>query len=100
MGQCNYGGRVTDDKDQRLLSTLLSSYFCEEAMDDKFVIFTSPTDGYNYVVPPYADKETASHESHLEHIRNLPLVSPPGVFGFNENASLTKEMGETYKMME
>jgi dynein heavy chain len=100
MGQCNYGGRVTDDKDQRLLSTLLSSYFCEEAMDEKFVIFQSPTDGYNYVCPSYADKETASHESHLEHIRNLPLVSPPGVFGFNENASLTKEMGETYKMME
>jgi dynein heavy chain len=74
--------------------------FCEEALDDKHVIFTAPADGYQYVSPKYVDKETTTHEAHLEHIRNLPLVSPPGVFGFNENASLTKEMGETYKIME
>ena len=31
--------------------------------------------------------------------RSLPLVTPPGVFGFHENANLSKEMGETYRMM-
>lgn len=33
-------------------------------------------------------------QEHLEHIRNLPLVTPPGVFGFHENANLTKERAE------
>jgi len=94
LGQCNYGGRVTDDKDQRLLGTLLSSYYCHEALEKDFVLFTGP-DGYQYVPAP----GEAPYEEHLEHIRNLPLVTPPGVFGFHENANLTKEMGETYKMM-
>jgi dynein heavy chain len=98
MGQCNYGGRVTDDKDQRLLSTLLSSYFNTSCMEKDHAIFVA-ADGYSYLYPPYPGKGEPAHEAHLEHIRKLPLVTDPGVFGFHENASLTKEMGETYRMM-
>jgi dynein heavy chain, axonemal len=29
-GECNYGGRVTDDKDRRLIITLLKDYYCKE----------------------------------------------------------------------
>jgi len=98
MGQCNYGGRVTDDKDQRLLTCLLSSYFNASVMEAGHVIYTSP-DGYQYLHPAYPGKDVPAHELHLEHIRSLPLVTDPGVFGFHENANLTKEMGETYRMM-
>jgi len=99
LGECNYGGRVTDDKDARLLKTLLCGYFTPEAMKEKWVIFKAPLDGYEYMTPPYAGKDDTTHESALEYIRSLPLVTPPGVFGFHENANLTKEMGETYTMM-
>merc|ERR1719460_641888 len=67
-------------------------------MEEKHVIFEG-TDGYKYLHPPYPGRGVPAHEAHLEHISNMPLVTPPGVFGFNENANLTKEMGETYKMM-
>lgn len=45
----------------------------------------SEVNGPTYLPPP-----AGGYEEHLEHIRSLPLVTPPGVFGFHENANLTK----------
>jgi len=39
-------------------------------------------------------------QSYVDHIKSLPLVTPPGVFGFHDNANLTKEQNETYQMMD
>merc|ERR1719188_2027216 len=38
-GECNYGGRVTDDKDRRLLATLLRRYYNFECLEEGFVLF-------------------------------------------------------------
>ena len=32
--ECNYGGRVTDDKDRRLICTLLEDYYCENTVSN------------------------------------------------------------------
>jgi dynein heavy chain len=35
-GIINYGGRVTDDHDKRLLMTLISRFYKEDILDTKF----------------------------------------------------------------
>lgn len=94
-GECNYGGRVTEMMDRRLIVCLLSQYYCIEALEDDFTLYDASGDGG----PTYTIPGHGSRDLHMEHIKSLPLVSPPGVFGFHENANLTKEMGETYTMM-
>lgn len=32
--ECNYGGKVTDDKDRRLITTLLDDYYCKDTIDN------------------------------------------------------------------
>lgn len=34
-GECNYGGRVTDDKDRLLMVTLLEDYYNKSAAQDQ-----------------------------------------------------------------
>lgn len=91
-GECNYGGRVTDDKDRRLLMTLLDDYYCSSVLVDGHSVCAEHSE---YMVPT-----PGSLESMLEQIREMSLVDPPGVFGFHENANLTREQNETYDMMD
>ena len=85
-GQCNYGGRVTDDKDRRCLMTILGQFFREEVLQDGHKLSEAGT----YVIPGDTD-----YQGYLEFIESLPLVVEPEIFGLHDNANITKGQNET-----
>jgi dynein heavy chain len=86
-GQCNYGGRVTDDKDRRLLLSLLSIFYCEDIIEKESYKFSSSD---LYYSPKHGEFQT-----YVDYIRSLPIIPHPEVFGLHENADITKDNQET-----
>ena len=86
-GQCNYGGRVTDDKDRRALMTLLEVYYTERAVIEPEYKF-SPLMAYK--VPG-----KTGYTQIVEYIKDLPLDTRPEVFSLHENANISKNNIET-----
>jgi dynein heavy chain len=79
--QINYGGRVTDDNDRRLLMCILAQCYTPSVLTDTHSFSKSPA----YMSPP-ASGDVASY---LAHIRGLPAVDEPVVFGLSANAAIS-----------
>ncbi|KAF5288993.1 hypothetical protein FQA39_LY03872 [Lamprigera yunnana] len=86
-GECNYGGRVTDDWDRRCLMTILKCFYNTELVETS-----------NYRLDPtgrYYCPDQADYEDIMQYIKGLPLITHPSVFGMNENADIVKDEKET-----
>lgn len=89
-GECNYGGRVTDDKDRRTLMCILRRFYAPEFLEQEHKIspsgaFTCPPDGSRFEYVDFIDK--------------LPLTAAPEVFGLHDNATLTKDQNDTNQLL-
>jgi dynein heavy chain len=91
-GECNYGGRVTDDKDRLLLSTILSTCYCQDLVNLGGRYSFSASGIYH---PP----EDGPRESYLAHIDALPIQQAPEAFGLHANAAITKDINDTQLML-
>ncbi|KAK3571583.1 hypothetical protein QTP86_014552, partial [Hemibagrus guttatus] len=90
-GECNYGGRVTDDKDRRLLLSLLSTFYSSELIQqDRYRVCEVDL----YYVPTHGP-----YQSYVDYIRSLPITAEPGVFGLHGNADITKDNQETNQLL-
>merc|ERR1719160_1739169 len=82
VAEVNYGGRVTDDKDVRLIAAILSRYFTERILDDDYKL--SSLDEY---YAPTVGPLTATRD----FLKQLPTDENPHVFGLHPNALITAQ---------
>ncbi|KAF6103026.1 dynein axonemal heavy chain 6 [Phyllostomus discolor] len=85
-GEITYGGRVTDNWDQRCLRTVLKRFFSPETLEENYKYSES-----GIYFAPLAD----SLQEFKDYIENLPLIDDPEIFGMHENANLVFQYKET-----
>jgi len=91
IAEVNYGGRVTDDKDVRLISAVLKGYFCENMFDANFK-FAKLDD---YTIPKQGTLEECR-----EFVHHLPLDEDPRIFGLHPNALITAQFNQAKKFID
>ena len=84
----NYGGRVTDDNDVRLISAIFAKYCTEEVLTETYKL--SPCEEY-YAPPPGPLEDTKTF------IKNLPTDENPEVFGLHPNAMIAANTNQARK---
>lgn len=83
VAEINYGGRVTDYKDSRLIKALIKQYFNPKIMDPTFKLSSLDV----YYIPPIGKLENVF--TYIEG--TLPSDDLPEVFGMHYNASITMQ---------
>ena len=80
IAEINYGGRVTDDKDVRLITALLQSYLNEGVMKGNYSFSSSGV---------YHTPENNQLDKVKGYISQLPLEDDPEIYGLHRNANIT-----------
>lgn len=83
-GECNYGGRVTDDWDRRLIVNILDNFVNSEVVSDPNYLFSD-------IGPQYGLPRRCEYQDYLKHIENVPVNPPPEVYGLHMNAGITRD---------
>lgn len=78
--EVNYGGRVTDDKDVRLISNILLRFINPKVLEDDYPLSASGL---------YKSIPAGSVEDYIDYIKSLPLNPSAEAFGLHENAEIT-----------
>lgn len=73
-----YGGRVTDDYDNRLLSTFTRVWFSDQLFEEDFQFYKS-----------YGIMKFKNIPEYIEEIDKMKTVDPPQAYGLHTNADIT-----------
>lgn len=91
VGECNYGGRVTDDKDRRCIMNILDDFYSPSILEENYLFSPNPI---------YFSPAPGSLEEYREYVRALPFYEGPEVFGLHENANISCALSETNALLD
>ncbi|XP_026673034.1 dynein heavy chain 7, axonemal [Ceratina calcarata] len=84
-GECNYGGRVTDERDRRCLNTILEDFYNQD-------VITDPNYTFADIGPEYALPKRHDYEDYVKQIQLIPFNPPPEALGLHMNAGITRDL--------
>jgi dynein heavy chain len=77
VGECMYGGHITDDWDRRLCAAYLTTYFCDQLLDG-LTLYPK------FEVPP----ATLSHKQFVEYVDENLINESPVCYGLHANSEI------------
>ena len=90
VAEANYGGRVTDTWDRRLIKTLLADFYNKAALVDNFRL-----GGHEpYKIPPEGPLK-----SYHEYIDLMEHNDPTKIFGLHDNALITSAINDSINLL-
>jgi dynein heavy chain len=91
VAQANYGGRVTDDWDRRLILVYINQFFKEDVLTISNLPLSS--------LPEYYIPNEGELESYTDFVKTLPAEDHPAAFGQHSNAQIASQIEGTRDML-
>ncbi len=92
IAEANYGGRVTDDWDRRLVNVYINELFCQECIENDHFKLSELND---YVIPSPGD---LTH--YKEAIKAFPISDPPAAFGQHDNSGMAAAVEDATRLID
>ena len=92
IAEANYGGRVTDDWDRRLVNVYIGELFCDECIDsEKFMLSD---------LPDYYIGEEGDLRHYKEVVRSFPPSDHPLAFGQHANSDMAASIDDANTLVD
>jgi dynein heavy chain len=96
IAEANYGGRVTDALDRRLVGVYINQFFCEDAIDPQINFSLAPQQQDSpYLIPNDGDLLSCK-----EAIKNFPQSDAALAFGQHANADISSQIEDSNRLLE
>ena len=92
ISEANYGGRVTDELDRRVLNSYLNHYYQDAAIEVAHYPLAS--------LPQYHVPDQGSLQTFKDFILNLPSNDRPEAFGQHPNADISYQTEESMTVLD
>ena len=90
--ECNYGGRITDNLDRRLITSMLEQFYSPSILAAEDFRFCQDPDHF---IPGYS-----RYEDYIDYITNLPHAAHPESFGLHANALILKDHQDSQHLID
>ncbi|KAI8926816.1 dnah1 protein [Entophlyctis helioformis] len=91
VGEINYGGRVTDDWDRRLIMNILEDFYTPKVLEDGYQFSSSDI---------YKSIPAESYNAYRSYIKSMPIDENTEIFSMHDNANITFAQKQTYTLFE